>query len=120
MEIKDKPKSMSIREWITKKVAIAPEIVTPENIITAVIRHSYDSANDALLTNNSIEISGFGKFYYNVKKAQKELEKCQKTKKNYEAIISNEASTDKERKKAEILLKAVTSKIETLLLKKDG
>ena len=43
--------------------------------IEAVIEYQLQGANDALKTANSIELSGFGKFLYNKKKAQKKLDK---------------------------------------------
>lgn len=98
MEIKDKPQSMSVREWITKK--LAQEIMIPENIIRQVIVHHYDSAYEALNSNNSIEISGFGKFYYNTKKAAKEKEWLLSKKDSYEKILDSETATEKERLKA--------------------
>ena len=73
MEIKDKPSSMSVREWIIKK--IAQEIIIPEKTIRRVITHEFDSGLEALEKFNSVEISGFGKFFYNEKKAKRETKK---------------------------------------------
>lgn len=93
MEIKDKPASMSVREWITKKLAI--KIVVPEKVIRQVITHQFDSAYDALKVNNSLEISGFGKFFYNTKKADKEIEWSKKQKAVYERNIEQETTEGK-------------------------
>lgn len=99
MEIKDKPKSMSVREWITKK--LAQEIMIPEMVIKQVVAHQFDSAYEALVDNNSIEISGFGKFYYNEKKANKERNWLLTKQAACEEILNSETATDKERQKAE-------------------
>lgn len=99
MEIKDKPSSMSVREWITKKVATT--LIIPENVIRRVISHNYDSAYEALEKNKSIEISGFGKFYYNEKKADKEIIHCIKQKDSWKERLECEDATEKERREAE-------------------
>jgi len=99
MEIKDKPNSMSVREWITKKVS--QDVIIPERIIRNVISHNYDSAYEAVNKHNSIEISGFGKFYYNTKKAEKEIEHCLKEKDSWQKVLECKDSTAKERREAE-------------------
>lgn len=118
MEIKDKPDSMSVREWITKKVAL--EIRIPENIIKSVISHNYDSAYEALNTNNSIEISGFGKFYYNTKKADKEIIHTYKQKATWEKRLESEGATEKERREAEDKINYYNHKLKWLEFKKNG
>ena len=53
----------------------------PEVVINQVITHQFDSAHDAVKTNDSVEISGFGKFLFNEKKAKQKVDKLQKVKK---------------------------------------
>lgn len=118
MEIKDKPDSMSVREWITKKVA--QETMIPENVIRRVISHNYDSAYEALNNNNSIEISGFGKFYYNEKKAGKEIEHCIKQKDTWKERLASEDSTEKERREAKNQVEYYEKKLIWLIHKKNG
>lgn len=117
MEIKDKPDSMSAREWITKKASISTMI--PENIVRQVISHQFDSAYEALENNNSIEISGFGKFYYNTKKAIKELENTIVQKATWQERYDREDATEKERRKAEEQLKWYSEKLLWLKNKSD-
>lgn len=76
MEIKDRPSSLSVREWITKKISM--DLIVPENVIRRVINHNYEEAYNALNKYNSIEISGFGKFYYNEKRADSVMSNCLK------------------------------------------
>jgi hypothetical protein len=54
------------------------------------VKHQFDSAHDATKTNDSIEISGFGKFLFNQKKAQQRLESLEKIKKAYERMLKDE------------------------------
>jgi len=72
----DRPVSLSIKDFLIRKLAV--KLMREEQMIEDVISHQYKSANKALLTNDSVEISGFGKFYFNHKKAQKNLEECDK------------------------------------------
>jgi nucleoid DNA-binding protein len=100
MEIKDKPKSMDVREWITRK--IAQETMIPEKTLRVVIAHNFDSAYEALKEGHkSIEISGFGKFYFNETKAKKEKEWLLQQKDAHEKLLISDTATEKERLKAE-------------------
>jgi len=65
-----------------KKMSVG--MVVSERVIDQVITHQFNSAEDATKTQNSIEISGFGKFVFNSSKAVKRIEKLEKIKKNYE------------------------------------
>lgn len=118
MEIKDKPKSMSVREWITKKVATG--IIIPENIIRRVINHQFDSAYEALDNCNSIEISGFGKFYYNEKKAIREIENCHSQKIAYEKIINDSTTTEKKRLSYIRRVKTVEDRLKGIIKKEEA
>jgi nucleoid DNA-binding protein len=112
MEIKDKPQSMSVREWITRK--LAQEVMIPEKTIRQVIAHQFDSAYEALNTNNSIEISGFGKFFYNKKKAVKEKEWLLGKKDAYEKVLDSETATEKERLKAERDIRQINDSVKAI------
>lgn len=115
MEIKDKPDSMSVREWITKKIAIG--VIIPEKVIRQVVTHQFDSAYDALKVSNSLEISGFGKFFYNTKKADREIEWCKEQKATYEEQLSGETS-EIERDKIGDRIRQVELKYKRLTKKK--
>ena len=67
----NKPATMSVKEWITKRMSI--QLVISEKIIDQVINHQFDSANDAIHKCNSVEFSGFGKFMFNMSKAKKRM-----------------------------------------------
>jgi nucleoid DNA-binding protein len=92
----DKPISMSVKDYLVRTLAV--KMMVSEKMIETVINHQFQSANEAMDTNNSIEISGFGKFYFNEKKAKKRLEDLTR-KKNLmlEFIASTETSEQKKR-----------------------
>jgi hypothetical protein len=55
-----------------------------------VITHQFNSAHDALKNNNSIEISGYGKFLFNLKKAKTKIKKLEKVQGSYENMLKDE------------------------------
>ncbi len=102
---------MSVKEWIIKKMAIS--MVVSEKIIDSVITHQFDSANDALNVHKSVEISGFGKFYFNDKKAHAHYNKLLAIKKAYERMLTEDISETK-RNSLELKMKIVESSIKSL------
>jgi nucleoid DNA-binding protein len=112
----DKPISMSVKDYLVRTLAV--KMMVSEKTIETVINHQFQSANEAMDTNNSIEISGFGKFYFNEKKAQKRLVDLTR-KKNLmlEFIASADTSEQKKRssqvtlEKTEALINLLKSKI---------
>lgn len=112
----DKPISMSVKDYLVRTLAV--KMMISEKMIETVINHQFQSANEAMDTNNSIEIAGFGKFYFNEKKAKKRLEDLTR-KKNLmlEFIASAETSEQKKRssqvtlEKTEALINLLKSKI---------
>jgi len=112
----DKPISMSVKDYLVRTLAV--KMMISEKMIETVINHQFQSANEAMDTNNSIEISGFGKFYFNEKKAKKRLEDLVR-KKNLmlEFLASAETSEQKKRssqvtlEKTEALINLLKSKI---------
>jgi hypothetical protein len=67
---------------------MAVGLVVSERVISQVITHQFNSAEDATKTNNSVEISGFGKFIFNKSKADRHVEKLEKIKKVYEQQLA--------------------------------
>jgi nucleoid DNA-binding protein len=112
----DKPISMSVKDYLVRTLAV--KMMISEKTIETVVNHQFQSANEAMDTNNSIEISGFGKFYFNEKKAKKRLEDLTR-KKNLmlEFLASAETSEQKKRssqvtlEKTEALINLLKSKI---------
>jgi len=101
-----------MKEWIIKKMSI--NMVISEKIIDAVVIHQFDSANDALNINKTVEISGFGKFYFNQNKAQKQYDKLLAIQKAYENMLLDENITSTKRNAVELKLQIIHSSIKTL------
>ena len=64
---------MTIKDELIR--AVAKKYNMPEKTILAIVSHQFDGAHAATMNNNSIEISGFGKFMFNNKRALKQMEK---------------------------------------------
>lgn len=91
----DKPISMSVKDFLIRTLAI--KMLTSEKTLEAVVNHQFQSANEAMGVNKSIEISGFGKFFFNEKKAVKRMEKLLARKEAYEKTINDPNTTDQKR-----------------------
>lgn len=85
-----------------------------EEVISSVISHQFQSANEALSNNNSLEISGFGKFLFNEKKAQKMMEKYLSQKEAFERYSQDESQSEARRRNASLKLASAISNIEHL------
>lgn len=103
---------MTVKEWIIKKMSI--NMVISEKTLDAVITHQFDSANDALNINKSVEISGFGKFYFNQKKALTQYKKLLAIKLTYENILADESISNVRRNAVTLKLQIIESSIKTL------
>ena len=108
----NKPNTMSVKEFIIKRMAIS--LVVSEKIIDQVINHQFDSANDALNTNDTLEISGFGKFFFNTKKANTHYNKLLAMKQAYENTLADPSTTDKKRHSTQQRMITVLNDIKTL------
>ena len=108
----NKPTTMTVKEWIVKRMSLS--MVISEKVIDQVVTHQFDSANDALNTNDSLEISGFGKFYFNTNKAEKLYTKLLQMKQAYENTLADTTITDKKRHSTELRMITVLADIKTL------
>lgn len=77
----EKPRSMSVKEFLVRK--LSTEINISERIIMAVVTHQFDGMVEAMHTNNSVELSGFCKFTFNQTVALKRLVKLRSLLKHY-------------------------------------
>lgn len=89
-------------------------MVISEKTIDAVVTHQFDSANDALNVNKSVEISGFGKFYFNQKKALTQYNKLVAIKQAYDKMLLDKNITATKRNAVELKLQIIESSIKTL------
>ena len=65
-------------------------MVISERVINQVITHQFDGVHDAFKNNDSVEISGFGKFLFNKKKAKKHVTKLNNIKAKYEKMLAKD------------------------------
>lgn len=106
-----KPESMTHKEWLVKKMSLEKNI--PERVILAVVNHQFDSAREALKENNTVEISNFGKFSFNIKKAVKKMKNFMSIRDGYIKMLSS--TTDEEKiRKLNVKLNSINSNIEAL------
>lgn len=88
------PKKLTTREKLIKK--LSSEKVISQLVIEQVVKHQFDSAHEALKTNESVELSGFGKFLFNTKKAHRKVEKLEKIKVAYHRMLKNPEMPEKQ------------------------
>jgi hypothetical protein len=62
---------MSHKEYLVRALSI--KLAMSEKIVEAVVNHQFQSANEAMDVNHSLELSGFGRIVFNNKKAIKKL-----------------------------------------------
>lgn len=113
----DKPRSLSIKDYIIRKMSI--KFNTPEKVIESVVNHQFQSATLAFNDQKSVELSGFGKFLFNEKKAVKKMETMLVQKQVLEQTIIDQTATDRKRKAAEVKLESLLQAIEILKPKID-
>ena len=82
---------------------IASKLMISEKTIDIVINHQFASANSAMDNNKSIEISGFGKFMFNEKKAARRLKTYMMKKHDMHTIITHPDATAEQIRKATII-----------------
>ena len=111
----NKPPSMSIREYLVKRIAINKvcDRMISEKVIDSVISHQFESAIAATATNNSVEISGFGKFVFNKKRALKQMEKYTQQMEYYSKMLSSEL-TEAERRNTLMRIESISNNIKAL------
>ena len=108
----DKPISLSVKEYLIRKMAVKMRI--SEKVLETVINHQFQSANAAMSQNKSIEISGFGKFFFNEKKAHKTMEKFLSQKALFEKWANDETLPEAKRQSARLKLQIALDGIRDL------
>jgi nucleoid DNA-binding protein len=108
----DKPISMSVKDYLIRTLAV--KMMMSEKVLETVVNHQFQSANQAMDTNNSVEISGFGKFYFNEKKAKKRLISLEGKKKLMERYIEDPNVSDQKRHASKVTLEKTEALINLL------
>lgn len=107
-----KPMSMTVKDYLIRRMA--PKMMLSEKVLDAVITHQFSSAHEALSNSKSVEISGFGKFFFNEKKAHKLLEKFESQKELFEKRVVNQELPEAKRRSAELQLQMAINGITDL------
>lgn len=92
----NKPTSMSMKDYLIRVQSV--KMMMGEKLIETIVNHQFTSMAQAMRTNNSIELSGFGKFYFNTKKAKKRLDNLISKKSYLEGVLEND-NLDENKKK---------------------
>ena len=67
----DKPLTMPIKDWLIRRLSV--DMMVSERVIHAIINHQYETGRQKMTEVDSIEFSGWGRFTFNRKKAEKKL-----------------------------------------------
>jgi nucleoid DNA-binding protein len=108
----DKPISLSMKDYLIRTLAV--KMMVQEKVIEAVINDQFNSANEAMRIHNSVEISGFGKFIFNYKKAQKKMDKMLSQKKLFEGRLKDPSISEQKRNTEMVKLTNVINNINIL------
>ena len=108
----NKPNSMSVMDYLVRILSV--DVAIPEKIVEAIIVHQFKSANEAMDLNKSLEISGFGRFVFNDKKAQKRMMYLLKKIEMYTQELEQNNITDNRRKKLTEIIRVMRKQIEQL------
>jgi hypothetical protein len=94
-------------------------MLIPEFTLDAIVSHQFQSATQAMLNTKSVEISGFGKFVFNDKKAVKKMEKLLSQKALFERLMNDDSLSEQRRNNARLKYESVTLNISVLKPKID-
>jgi len=107
-----KPDNVPIKEWLVK--GIADSLNIPERVVATIVDFQFSEARESLLTCNSIEFSGFGKFIFNKRKAEKKLAKIVNSKEYLEGVIGSPNITEQKRVSSHFKLQIYMADIKLL------
>lgn len=108
----ERPKSLTIKDFLIRKMSV--RMLIPEFTLDAIISHQFQSANQAMTSTKSVEISGFGKFIFNNKKAIKKMEKLLSQKSLFERLMNDDSLSEQRRNNARLKYESVTLNISVL------
>ena len=108
----NKPNNMSVREYLVRILSV--DVAVPEKIVDVIVNHQFQSANEAMDLNKSLEISGFGRFIFNDKKAVKKMVYLLKKLDAYTLQMQDNNMTDIKRAKLTEIIRVINKQIEQL------
>ncbi len=84
-----------MKDFLTKTLSL--KLNVSERIIDTVISHQFSSAFQATTNNNTVEISGFGKFIFSQVKAGKQMKKYREQLIAYNMELATDPPEDRAR-----------------------
>ena len=105
----DKPISLPVKDYLIRVLAV--KTLTSEKTIEAIVNHQFQSANEALQTNKSVEISGFARMLFNQKKANKKMKLLLQKKDYYAQAVIDHPTSDSWKNKLNNTLAGIQSLI---------
>lgn len=109
---------MNIKDVLIK--VMSEDLNIPESTIDRIVTHQFDGAHKAVLTHNSIEISGFGKFLFNSGKAKRQMEKYLSQKAYLENLLNTPDISETKRRNAQMKMTTTIKNIKDLKTKVNG
>jgi nucleoid DNA-binding protein len=100
---------MSAKDYILRILSV--DMAIPEKTLNAVITHQFQSAYEAMDLNKSLEVSGFGKFMFNDKKAIKKMASLQSRLERYTLELENNSLTEANRAKITEIIRVINKQI---------
>jgi len=109
-----KLQATNIKDYLINKLSIRFNL--SNKIIEAVIDHQMQGINKAIQSDNkfTVEMSGFGKWIFNHKKAQKKYEKNLSKEKLFISLLENPNLTEKQRASYQLKLENTQKWMETI------
>lgn len=77
----------TLKETLIRTTAV--RLAISEKVVESIINHQFISCIEAMDTNHSVELSGFGKFVFNVKKGKKYAEDLERFVKQHQQELDN-------------------------------
>ena len=105
----EKPNNMSAKDYIVRILSV--DMAIPEKTIAAVVAHQFQSANEAMDLNKSLEISGFGRFMFNDKKAIKKMATLEKRLASYTEQLQQNNLTEANIAKLTEIIRVINKQI---------
>ena len=105
--------SLPIKEFIIRRLTV--DLGIPESTIRTVVEDTFTKAIKATATNKSVEIAGWGTFYFSDKKAQKMVEKYKSQISLFSEMLEKEGLPQRQRNSAEAKLAVAKKNLEELL-----
>lgn len=102
----------SVKRWFVRRVVV--DTALDERIVDAVVSHQFAKARKAINEGWSVELSGFGRFYFMMRSAKKKFKRLSDVVGYMQNIIDNPSTSDDERRKMQFKLGALIGDLKTL------